>query len=282
MRLTALVLALAASSACIEINGADIGRYVEREEKRFTVSGRPALSVSTFDGSIEVRPWDRADVEVVVEKHAGSKQSASTIDVDAQQNGNTIRVDVRVPALHAFGFHMNRSAKLIVSVPAGTDLTARSGDGSIDIERINGAIDLHSGDGTIKGRSLGGDVVVTTGDGSVAIDGAFASLRAHTGDGSLRVTAAAGSHASKDWDLSTGDGSVSVTLPHGFDAEIDAHTGDGGITLHDVTLSDVTGRIGRNSVKGRLGAGGPTVRIRTGDGSITLRSDRPSETGDSR
>ena len=32
-----------------------------------------------------------------------------------------------------------------------------------------------------------------------------------------------------DWDISTGDGGVSLYLPTGFGAELDAHTGDGSI-----------------------------------------------------
>jgi len=36
-------------------------------------------------------------------------------------------------------------------------------------------------------------------------------------------------------------------------------------------VSNVTGQIGRNSIRGRLGAGGHNLRVRTGDGSITLR-----------
>ena len=61
-----------------------------------------------------------------------------------------------------------------------------------------------------------------------------------------------------------------VEVPGDFAAELDAHTGDGRIRMQDVTLSNVTGNIGRNTVRGRLGAGGG-VRVRTGDGSITLR-----------
>ena len=277
-----VVVASLSSAACVDIVGADMGRYTEREEKRFKVDGRPDLAVSTFDGSIEVRPWDRQDVEVVVEKRAATRESADTIEVDAKQDGNKISVDVRVPPRHGFGFHMNRSARLIVSLPAASDLAARSGDGSIDVERINGKIDLHSGDGSIKARSIGGDVIVRTGDGSVAMDGRFTSLRAHSGDGSLRITAAPGSSVEKDWDVSTGDGSVTFDLPTDMSAELDAHTGDGRIRLDGVSVSNVNGELRRNTVRGRLGGGGATLRIRTGDGSITLRSAHPSGTGDSR
>jgi hypothetical protein len=64
---------------------------------------------------------------------------------------------------------------------------------------------------------------------------------------------------------------VSLAVPDGFGAELDAHTGDGRINLEEITLSNVSGALGRQTVKGRLGAGGRSVRVRTGDGSITLR-----------
>ena len=48
--------------------------------------------------------------------------------------------------------------------------------------------------------------------------------------------------------------------------------------MHDVTLSNVTGEIGKNTVRGRLGAGGHALRVRTGDGSITFRRSQQIET----
>ncbi len=42
--------------------------------------------------------------------------------------------------------------------------------------------------------------------------------------------------------------------------------------MRDVTVSNVTGTIGKNTVRGRLGDGGKAVRVRTGDGSITLKT----------
>src|SRR6185503_17190881 len=120
---------------CIDIVGADFGKYVEREEKHFAIAGKPDLSLRTFDGSIEIRPWDKADIQVVVEKRGRDKNDIANIDVQTQQNGNRVEVVVKDNPMRGMGIHFGgRSAKLIVSVPASADVAARSGDGSIDIE----------------------------------------------------------------------------------------------------------------------------------------------------
>ena len=270
----ALLAALLAASGCVEIVGADLEKYVERDEKHFAVSGKPDVSLTTFDGSIEIRPWDKADVEVVIEKRGRDHDDVAAIEVKAEQNGNRIEIVVKEPRREHSGlnFHFNsRSAKLIVNVPASSDVTAKSGDGSIDIERIVGRVQMRSGDGSIRGRMMGGDVEADTGDGSIKLDGKLTGLRVHTGDGSVTIRAEAGSVTGADWDIVSGDGSVTLEVPDGFGAELDARTGDGGIHMRDITLSNVSGQIRKNSVRGRLGDGGRAVRVRTGDGSITLR-----------
>lgn len=268
----ALAAVALAGPACVDMVGADLGRYVEREEKRFSVAGKPEVSVRTFDGSIEIRPWDKSEVLVVVEKRGRDKDDVGSIEVHAEQTGDRIELAVTYPPTRGFGIHIGgRSAKLIVSVPAKTNLSARSGDGSIDLEGVTGRIQLESGDGSIRARQVSGDVDVHTGDGSVTLAGTLTSVRARSGDGSVTIRADEGSTAANDWDIVTGDGSVSIAIPDGFGAELDAHTGDGRIHMDDLTVSNVTGRIGRNSLRGRLGSGGHNLRVRTGDGSITLR-----------
>jgi DUF4097 and DUF4098 domain-containing protein YvlB len=269
----AALAVLFASSGCIDIVGAEKGRYVERDEKRFTVSGTPDVTVTTFDGAIEVRPWDKSEVEVIVEKRGSSKAATDTIEVRADHDGNRVSVEARLAGSHGINLHFNdsRSARLIVSVPASSNLSARSGDGAIDVDRIAGRIQLHSGDGGIRARDVSGDLDLHTGDGSITVGGKLTGVRARSGDGSVTIQAVEGSAPSADWDIATGDGSVTLSIPEDFGAELDAHTGDGGISTQNITLSNVTGRVGRNSLKGRLGEGGRTLRIRTGDGSITLK-----------
>lgn len=272
--LPAVLAAMLAAPGCVDIVGSDLSKYVERDEKHFTVTGKPDVVLTTFDGSIEIRPWDKAEVQVIVEKRGHNKDAVASIDVKAEQHGDRIEIAVTEPKREhsGFSFHFgSRSAKLIVSLPTASDITARSGDGSIDVERIAGRVQLRSGDGSIRGRLLGGDVDANTGDGSIRLDGKLTSVRVHTGDGSVTIHAEPGSSPGADWDIVTGDGSVTLEVPDGFGAEVDAHTGDGGIHMRDLTLSNVTGNIGKNRLRGRLGGGGPALRVRTGDGSITLK-----------
>jgi DUF4097 and DUF4098 domain-containing protein YvlB len=174
-------------------------------------------------------------------------------------------------------------------VPRRANVSARSGDGSIQIDRVNGLIELNTGDGSIRaGRVAGelklhtGDGSVTvedadgrldidTGDGSVTVGGKLTAVRLHTGDGSIVYRAQAGTAMTEDWEITTGDGGVSLYLPADFGAELDAHTGDGTIR-NDLSLEGGgTGEVSRRTVRGRIGAGGRQLRIRTGDGSIRLR-----------
>src|SRR5436305_3563684 len=141
LQFAAAGLAALLTTGCGDIIiGAELGKYVEREEKHFSTSGKADVTLGTFDGSIEVRPWDKPDVQVIIEKRARDKAAADEIDIRSEQNGDHIVVEVKASKRDHrgmnFGWHLSRSAKLIVSMPASSNLVARSGDGSIDVERI--------------------------------------------------------------------------------------------------------------------------------------------------
>ena len=284
--LAALTGLAAAGAGCVDIVATGGVGYVEREEKRFPVAGRPEVTLSTFDGAIEVRTWDQPEVLVEVEKHALDKDQIGDIEVRTEQNGNQVSVEVRIKS-GSSGWRIHRSAHLKVSLPASSDLVAKTGDGAIDVERVSGRIDLRSGDGSIRGQELSGDVVARTGDGSIRLDrvdgrldldtgdgsivaaGKFTRLRARSGDGSVRIHVEAGSTALEDWDVVTGDGPVTIDLPDRFDAELDAHTGDGHVSVSDRVLSR-TIESTKRTIRGRLGEGGHSFHLRSGDGSIRV------------
>ena len=282
----------AISSACTVT--LDSHSEIVREEKRFTVSGIADLRLTTFDGSIQIQAWEKPDILVEIEKRGPTKASLDELEIKTEQKGNTIDLEVKKPRSESFngiGFHRTATARLVVSVPRDINVIAKSGDGSIRIERINGRIELRTGDGSIRAADVSGELkfdtadgsvtveqaqgrlAVDTGDGSVDVGGKLASVRLHTGDGSVVYRAAEGSSMDGNWEITTGDGSVSVYLPRAFAADIDAHTGDGSIRSELEGLPSPSGEHSRRTLRGKLGAGGKLLRIRTGDGAIRLRTN---------
>jgi len=286
----ALVLPAVLGVGCVTL---DSQSQIVREEKRFVVSGTPAVHVTTFDGSIQIQSWDKPEVLVEIEKRGPTKEAVEALEIQSSQNGNTIELEVKKPRAESFtviGFHQSATARMIVSVPREADVRGRSGDGSIQIEHVTGRVDLHTGDGSIRVTDVSGELTLNTGDGSVTVDGAegglaletgdgsvnvtgkLARVRLHTGDGSIVYRSQPGAVMTDDWEITTGDGGVSVYLPADFGAELDAHSGDGSVRSDLQVASSDLASANRHTVRGRLGAGGKQLRIRTGDGAIRLRT----------
>lgn len=289
----AVGLALASTACTVTV---DSHSEIVREEKRFTVDGRADVRVSTFDGAIEIHSWDKPNIVIEIEKRGPTVEAVAALQVVSEQKGRVIEVEVKRPrneTFHGIGLHRRASARLIVNVPRDTDIRAHSGDGSIRIERINGRVDLRTGDGSIRASEVSGELTLDTGDGSVTVEeaegklsietgdgsvnvsGRLNGLRLHTGDGSIVYRVQPGAKMTEPWEITTGDGGVSLYLPADFDADLDAHTGDGSIR-NDLAVENVE-RDGeertRRSLRARLGAGGRLLRIRTGDGAIRLKSN---------
>jgi DUF4097 and DUF4098 domain-containing protein YvlB len=283
---TALPLGLA---GCVVV---DSQGHITREEKRFNVTGTPELRLTTFDGAIEIRSGEGNAVVVEIEKRGPTKEALDGLKVETKQDGNRIEVEVKKPAHEVVFFGVGRlspTAKLIVTMPREGNVTARSGDGSIRIEHVHGRLELRTGDGSIRAvdiagqltlatgdgsvtlEDVAGDLNIDTGDGSVSVAGKPSAMKLHTGDGSITVRALTGTTMKDDWSMVTGDGGVAVYLPSDFGAELDAHTGDGGIR-NELDLTNSDGDKSRRSLRGKLGAGGKLLRIRTGDGSIRLKT----------
>lgn len=297
MKHAMLALAVLMFAGC-EIN-VDSEGIVSRETKRFTVTGVPQVELDTFDGAIEVHSWDRNEVEVEIEKRAMEQQLVDEMQVTAEQQGDRIVVKVTAPSRSEgfdgiqIGVHISPTARLRVALPRNTQLTASSDDGSITVEDVTGTIRLTALDGSIRGSRLNGDVYVRSSDGAIRLDrseGAFdvetedgsitmaaklTKLRARTSDGSIRLDVEPDSSMADDWDLQTSDGSVVLQLPTGFDAMIDAETGDGRVSVNHPGLADEARRGDdreerRRTLRATLGAGGKILRVRSGDGSIRI------------
>jgi DUF4097 and DUF4098 domain-containing protein YvlB len=302
MKALALIVAGTLVAGC-EVNLNTEG-LTAREVKTFKVTATPDIVLDTFDGAIELHSWDRNEIEVEVEKRAMEQALLDEIKIDAQQEGDRVVVKVTGPSRSEYrgvtiGMHISPTARLRVAVPRSANINAQSGDGSIRAESIEGKLVLHTTDGSVTGTRLGGEIQIRSGDGSIRLDNATGKLdletddgsigveakptvlRLRTGDGSIRTTIEPDAVMADNWDITTSDGSIVVTLPGLFNAELDAETSDGAVRTNHPLLEDHRDdrrdgedgderRERRRVLRSKIGDGGKTFKIRSGDGTIRI------------
>ena len=294
----ACAVALAASFGATQVRAEEI-------TKSYTVAGRAKVHVETNDGSVRITSGDSKQVEFRVEYQG--YELGRNLNVDARQDGDKVELVARITGHWGINFgwgHNYRKLHIEVRMPQQGDLQVHTGDGAVEASGLSGnltidtrdgavkasglsgTVDLHTGDGsiavdTLKGdirlrtgdggieaRQLDGKVEADSGDGHIRLTGRFEALNVKTGDGSVNTQVLPGSKMASSWTLRTGDGSVDISLPADFQANIDATTGDGHISL-GVPVT-VEGTFSRSEVRGKMNGGGQTLTIHTGDGSIRL------------
>jgi DUF4097 and DUF4098 domain-containing protein YvlB len=290
--LAALALAIIAPAA-----------RAEETTKTFTVSGRASVKVNTNDGSVRVSPGDSKQVEFRVDYNG--YELDKNLRIDAHQVGDRVELTARVTGHWGFSWGNNgRRLHIEVKMPKDADLQVETGDGAVEAWGLNGNVAVHTGDGSVKANTLNGTVDLHTNDGSITVDtlkgdirlrtgdgsieardldgkcdadsgdghirlaGRFDSLNIKTGDGSVNTRVLPGSKMAAGWNIRTGDGSVDLVLPGDFQANIDASTGDGHISMGMPVT--VEGTFSNSQIHGKMNGGGQPLFIHTGDGSIRL------------
>lgn len=231
----------------------------------WAVGSNPELHVYAGDASVTVEGTSAAGIDATLSTR-GWSIGGSGVQVSEHLDGNRVDINIKVPPVHiSFG---NRSIHLEVRVPRELTADIHTGDGAIELRALRGSIRADTGDGHVEGEDLDGSLDVHTGDGGVRLAGRFDTVQLRTQDGSVELNALHGSTMRSDWRLQTGDGSVRLRLPSDLAADLELHTGDGHIHL-DLPVT-VSGLQSQHDIRGTLNGGGPALRVRTGDGSITL------------
>jgi len=120
--------------------------------------------------------------------------------------------------------------------------------------------------GDISGRKLPADAELTTVHGGASLE-AGGVARATTVNGSIDVKM-----GSAKWtgalEFTTVNGGISVELPASISADFEAQTVNGSVES-DFPIT-VQGKMSPRSLRGRIGEGGPTLRMTTVNGGIRL------------
>jgi len=241
-------------------------------ERTLTTTGPVDLEVHTGSGDIQIRPGPTNSVHVVARIRAGSNSMSGTPEqriaqIQAhppiEQTGNAIRIGV-TNGINNDPLYRNVRITYEVTVPAQTRVQANSGSGNIGIALTAEAVDARTGSGDINVLGNSGSFEAHTGSGDVRVGRVAGPMKASTGSGSIQ----AAQTAAEAVEMRTGSGDVTLGMAEDAAFTVDVHTGSGSIrTVHPIVMN---GRQGRNQLEGTVRGGGPTVRIRTGSGSVSI------------
>jgi DUF4097 and DUF4098 domain-containing protein YvlB len=134
-------------------------------------------------------------------------------------------------------------------VPNQANLEANTANGGISAEDIRGEMNFEATNGGIHLSDVGGNVRARTTNGGVV-----ANLSGTTWQG-------------QGLDLQTTNGGATVYVPHGYNAQLETGTTNGGMRV-DFPIT-VRGSLTRH-ISTQLGSGGPTVRVITTNGGVHI------------
>lgn len=233
-------------------------------EDSFSISGSPQIVAEIDNGSIEVVSRNSGSNTIQV---TATVRNPDRVDYRASQDGNTVRVIGKSDSGFSFLGGGDRGVDLVVSLPTEIDLGLESSNGAIEVTGINGSISAKTSNGRISITNSTGDIAAATSNGRVDLGDVSGQVEAQTSNGSIsyRGTLRPGSTNS----FQTSNGSIEVSLVDTPGVEIDATTSNGRVSSSlPITIE---GTVKDNELKGTIGAGGSTLRIRTSNGSVNIK-----------
>ncbi|HEY4218550.1 MAG TPA: DUF4097 family beta strand repeat-containing protein [Gemmatimonadaceae bacterium] len=221
------------------------------ETRDYTLPAGQSLTVDGGDnGGVTVHAWDRTETKVtaLIEARAETQQ-----DADALAKQITVRTnaaDVRADGPETRRNRESWSVSYEIWTPRHTELQLSASNGGIAVDGMDARMDLETVNGGLNLTDVAGDVRGTTVNGGVT---ASLSGARWTGAG---------------LDLRTSNGGVRLSLPSDYSAQLETSTVNGGMNIgFPIT---VQGSISRR-LETKLGSGGPTIRVVTTNGGVTIR-----------
>ncbi len=223
-------------------------------ERTYDLGDTPRLSISNTNGGVTVQAHDASRIEVRAERTVqaatdeGAREllAATTITEDVQ--GSSVSLTTRRPA--SFGRGQQAEVRYDVRVPRGASLALRTTNGALSLEGVQGVVELETVNGRLRGRALGQVQRAETVNGSI--------------DLSLDQVPAEGAT------IETVNGSVELTVPAAIAVTVSVRTVNGGIDVNGFSRVE-EGERRRRRYDGKLNGGGPTLRVETVNGSVSVR-----------
>lgn len=257
----------------------------------FAVPADARIEIENFNGSVEVRTWDRDAVSV---KASHSERES----VRVRMTGSLVRID----ATARFG--PTRNIEYVVTVPAKaalrisgpfSDVTVNGAGGDVVVETVRGDVHVRGGSGVIDLRSVEGLVTLEGGRGRISLGAVNEGIRvanvigellletvngdveaagvqsdrveASTVNGDIRYDGTFGERGF--YSFATHNGDLSIGVPENVHATFSVATFNGDLDSYlPIALNEI--RPGKR-FSFAMGEGSARVELESFNGTIRLR-----------
>jgi len=271
-----------------------------RIEKTLELSPGGKFVLDSEGGSVKLTGTSGSGVRIVITSKRDDLESLANFTFE----GGSEMARVTMKRVKTGGWNRGLSLGYEIEVPNHTQLDIRTSGGSISTVETHGEAKLRTSGGSIKVSDLEGPLDASTSGGSIVLNGIVGDARVSTSGGSIR-----GSHVEGSLDAETSGGSIQISEAGGavnastsggsltvafspgnqaggslqtsgggirvkLDAtanlDLDAHC-SGGSVKTDMPVT-VVGNLSKNTLKGAMGSGGATLKLRTSGGSIRIEA----------
>ena len=213
-------------------------------------------------------------------------------------HGNSVRFEIEVPGETRLHVETSGGAIKVASLRGDTKLSTSGGGievrdhtgavaantsgGGITLSHVHGRCRVETSGGGITAEAIDGPVDGDTSGGSIRFDGITGDIHAHSSGGGIQIREAGGRVEAdtsggsvrvaftranaRGGSIESSGGGVTVSIDPSVGLAIDA---SGDSVQADIPIT-VRGEISRRHLKGLLGSGGETLRLRTSGGSVHI------------
>jgi hypothetical protein len=237
-----------------------------QDELRLEAPRGGTVRVDNANGNTQVIGEERDDVWIEIERaaRAESQEEAErllkSIRVLARTDGaGNLEIEVDIPGR----WNRRGRADLVVHVPAKTSVQVLAANGRICVSGLHGGVRVRSSNGGVRVSEVVGNVEIHTSNAKVLTQCICGRLLARSSNGKIQLEGHRGSI-----DAATSNGTIACDLDEDVDGDVDIRVDNGLIRSHREVRRASKERGGR--LKGTLGRGGPPIRLRASNGSISL------------
>jgi len=268
-----LLCLLIAAAGCFYAEGCiPTEKYERIVHLSAPLSAGGSFEAQTHNGYINITGADVTDCNLTAtiiaraDTEENAKKLAEEVKVKPIPSGNKLIVRIEKPVLVP-GRYV--SVSLDITVPNHTDTELTTHNGAIRIANITGQLNGTTHNGKVTAEKVSGTIKLRTHNGKIICEEVSGDIQLETHNGGIKAFYSQNAPPICNVSMITHNGSVTLTAPPNFSAEVEASTHNGSINT-DLPIT-VIGKVTKRKLTGTIGTGQGKLHLETHNGSIKIR-----------